>query len=263
MDNVVSGIPIEPNDKLIIQGIFVSANVMTMFCRVTVLIDGKKQYFSYRFNPVQATYTTQSYQIELPEGILIACSLIVQSTSRLINTYYATLSLGRYSFSAVQPYMNLVSGYLELGRPLIWTFAGPCQNDVYPANYQLWTTGGAVGGEASWGLWGTAKATPISLYLKFVADANVHNRLITLQLKLAAQLIMQWEVQHVITASETHYLFFNDQFSAETVIGNNIYIPFKPFSCPGVYSMATLTDGIQAGDQYTVVCGFSEHMFQA
>ena len=210
--DVCQGIPIEQNDKLIVHGIFTSPNTIPLVVRFCVLIDGVKIFYQSRFTGANSTYSTQNFNFELPTGHLISASVLTQQTGRNISTLYATISVGKIGFGTVQPYINLVTGHFELGRPLIWTFAGPCQNDVIPLNNQVAQTGGAVGGELTFGFAGTSVITWLSWMFTFVADANVHNRLITIQFKLASAVFRQIECTHVITGEVQLYSsksFFN------------------------------------------------------
>jgi hypothetical protein len=256
------GIPIEQNDKLIVHGIFTSPNTIPLVIRFCVLIDGVKMFYNSTFTAIGAVYTTQSFNFELPKGLLISTSIITQQTGRNLSTLYATISVGKWGYKANQPYINLVTGHFELGRPLIWTFAGPCQNDVIPLNNQFPANAGAVGGELTWAYAATSVVTWLSWMFTFVADANVHNRLITMQFSFSTSLLRQIECTHVITAGETHQFFLLPNVSSELVIGNNIYLPFPPFRSGGIMIWKTLTDGIQTGDQYTVNNGFAEVQFQ-
>jgi len=259
-DNFI-GIPVHQDDKIIIDGCFVSAGQMSFILKWCILIEGEKKYFVQNFTSSASTYTAVQKSYDMTEGFLIGVSLEVVSTTRLLNSYHATLSLGRWFSKAAPNNILLTQGYFELGHPLIWTFAGPCSN-VFPSKKYLWYSGNfSVGSQFNFSWQAGAMVRLNTIQMTIVNDANAHDRIMHLEFKMSTFIIQNIIGVHVAAASETHTYIFRDLSGPEYTVGDIVTIPMAPLEFPGLVNIITNIDGWQAGDHITNYQLFCEELY--
>ena len=90
----------------------------------------------------------------------------------------------------------------------------------------------------------------ISIYLSLTTDTTVINRRIRLIIENPTNSLFQIYLSTLQTASATWYYSFSKISTPETRVFSRIYIPIPTFILPTLSNIRTVTDNLQAGDNY-------------
>lgn len=247
------GIPVHPNDKLVINTYSISANTLTYAVNFCILVDNEKRFFTSRFTNPGATSTINIKEFELCEGILISASVYPVTTYPSQASCLGNINVGKHIGGAGVSYISLCSGYMEAGQPLSWCIGGISKAIERAGFISYYNASNETGIDLNFAMAETCLWKFNSLRFILTCDANVHDRIMYIQIKTSTNIVFELGVQHVAAAGEAHTYNFIPGIASEYVIGDKIFIPFEMPEINSNYNIVTVCDGLQAGDVYSSI----------
>jgi hypothetical protein len=198
-----------------------------------------------------------SRDIPLVEGFLMGVTMLDLTGQALRGNVFATAQLMRGTAASNRVIKLLFADYVVTNQPTGYPFGRTTQSiDGHGAIVHALLGPAAAGQEA--GLTGTAPQQRFSLntaMLTFVASAAPANRVPEFRLlRNAADIVWRMPFPGNITAGQTVNITLMCGGPSPVLIGTNAILPLPtPTLILPADEIVTVTAGIQAGDQYTVV----------
>jgi hypothetical protein len=214
--------------------------------------DGEIIPFQRDFDVMTDDRIVNNFTLPLTEGFLLSCVFLSAADSPRRGQTYIDAGLIRGDEVVDGIFDQLVSGYIEANRVLVWPTATAQSPTEGPGVIRRITgTDPAAGNEVGEAVPTNARWRLLAFLATLVTDATATNRNVTLALSQAGTVYARVFSGVSQTASQTViHCFIPNLGTAPTIAGTLFSQGHAAVVIPSGYGIATLTQGLQAGDNW-------------
>jgi len=255
-----SGVPIRTRDVIVIR-VFNSVSTGTIQFGGRVLDERGVQVDINEQHAIAVSGAAQEFTVNLLNGWLMSFQCNAQEATFAQGTMYIEAFLSFGSGSSTQRYRTLFTGYLNPKTALAWPrvyriLPGEGPGDILTFN----TPNPAAGAEIASGSLAEGKWRFQTMSFQLVTDATVANRRVSLEvLEDGGGTVAQIPVNVAQTASLTwRYSFGVALHAVNDTTHGFISASFPDMLMNGDYEINTVTQNLQAGDDFSVLTATTE-----